>query len=216
MELYLIRHAQSLNNARPPQQRTEDAPLTDLGHRQASYLAAWIPSLNLTRLIVSPFLRTLQTAEHLRTSTSLAPEVWIDLHEQGGCVHGTTREVMVGRPGMSRSEIKTRFPAFHIPDQEDLDGEGWWKCKPYESQDAAEQRAEVLLERTRSAFSRTDQRVAYVMHGDFQLLFLSRFHSGPLGRPYNASVTKMMVSPKETRLEDYNRVAHLPEELKTF
>ena len=45
MELYLIRHAQSLNNALPAEDRVEDAPLTDIGHQQCSHLAKWIPEL---------------------------------------------------------------------------------------------------------------------------------------------------------------------------
>ena len=99
MELYLIRHAQSLNNALSSQDRVEDPPLTEIGQRQCDHLAKWIPSLKLTRLVTSPFLRTLQTADHIGRSVRLAPEVRIELHEQGGCVSGPTREFFVGRPG---------------------------------------------------------------------------------------------------------------------
>ena len=85
MQLFLIRHAQSQNNALPEEQRVEDPGLTELGHRQAELLADWVPALNLTRLITSPFRRTLLTTEPIRRATSLIPEVRVDLHEQGGC-----------------------------------------------------------------------------------------------------------------------------------
>ena len=102
MDLYLIRHAQSLNNAQPPELRVEDPALTDLGHEQSRRLAEHVTSLRLTKLITSPFRRALQTAEHIRLATGLIPEVRIDLHETGGCVSGIAPPLMVGRPGMTR------------------------------------------------------------------------------------------------------------------
>ena len=40
MRLYLIRHAQSENNARPEHERVEDPGLTELGARQIDHLVA--------------------------------------------------------------------------------------------------------------------------------------------------------------------------------
>lgn len=62
MELYLIRHGQSENNARPEHLRVEDALLTELGHQQAGLAAEWIKTIGLDRLFSSPFRRALQTA----------------------------------------------------------------------------------------------------------------------------------------------------------
>ena len=45
VQLYLIRHGQSENNARPEHLRVEDAELTDLGHQQAEQLAPWIATV---------------------------------------------------------------------------------------------------------------------------------------------------------------------------
>ena len=98
MELYLIRHAQSENNAQPEEQRVEDPALTAMGRRQAGLLADWITSLNLTRLITSPFLRTLETTEAIRQATRLTPEVRVQLHEQGGCYRGYGPDGREGRP----------------------------------------------------------------------------------------------------------------------
>ena len=213
MELYLIRHAQSLNNVRPEQDRVEDPPLSDIGHEQCTHLAKWIPSLKLTRLVTSPFLRTLQTADHIVRSLSLRPEVRIDLHEQDGCVSRLTRDVFVGRPGMTRSQIRSQFPEFSIASN--IAGNGWWGSKPFETEDAAQHRATQLLAKAVAEFAGTQARVAYVMHGDIKRLVLAQVHTEPLETPFNTSVAKLLISPHEYKLEEYNRVDHLPDYLVT-
>lgn len=213
MELYLIRHAQSMNNARPEQDRVEDPPLSDIGHQQCIHLAKWIPSLKLTRLVTSPFLRTLQTTDHIVRSLRLRPEVRIDLHEQGGCVSGPTRDVFSGRPGMTRSQICSQFPEFNIAPN--IGCNGWWGSKPFETEDVAQQRATRLLARAVVELAGTQARVAYVMHGDIERLVLAQVHTEPLETPFNTSVAKLLISPDGCKLEEYNCVDHLPDDLVT-
>ncbi len=147
MQLYLIRHAQSENNARGQTQRVEDPALTQLGHEQARRLARRVASLGLTRLISSPFLRALQTTDHLRLATGLRPEVRIELHEKGGCVAGSGKGLMIGRPGMTRSRIATLFPDYTIATE--MDGEGWWGSKHLETEAAARAGPSVIGEHVR-------------------------------------------------------------------
>lgn len=207
MDLYLIRHAQSQNNALPEHQRVADPGLTELGHEQAARLAERVRGLRLTRIISSPFRRALQTAEHLRRATGLVPEVRIALHETGGCMDGVIPATMVGQPGLSRKEILAEFPDYQIEAR--IDGEGWWRSQPYETNYQARRRAAQLLTDTRAEFAQSRERVAYVMHGDFQLLFIRRFHSIPLVLALNSSITHVQVSPEQTELIDFNSVAHL-------
>jgi 2,3-bisphosphoglycerate-dependent phosphoglycerate mutase len=211
MELYLIRHAQSFNNAAPEELRVEDPPLTELGHEQARRLAEIAPALQLTKIVTSPFLRTLQTTEHLRKTTGLVPHVRIELHEHGGCVSGNSLRGHVGRPGMSRSEILTQFAGYELA--VDIDGDGWWRSQPYESIESAQLRAKTLLERTIADYAATDARIAYVMHADFKRIFLEVFHREPLIFPFNASISRLTITPHSTRLDDYNNVDHLDAEL---
>ena len=213
MEIYLIRHAQSLNNARPVEERGADPPLTDLGRRQASRLAPWVKTLGFTRLICSPFRRTLETAEYIRSATNLTPEVRVEWHERGGCIAGTSVASHIGRPGMTRNEIKAEFPEFQLPDQ--IDGDGWWKSAPVESLEAAYARAEATVGRTRDEFANTDERVAFVTHGDFKTLMLACFFAEPLPMcdPFsvihNTGMSKLVVTPNEITLEYLNQVNHL-------
>jgi 2,3-bisphosphoglycerate-dependent phosphoglycerate mutase len=51
MQLYLIRHAESTNNAKPPRQRVEDPPITELGESQATHLAKWTSTTEIDTLI---------------------------------------------------------------------------------------------------------------------------------------------------------------------
>ncbi len=213
MQLYLIRHAQSQNNALPEEERVEDPGLTELGQQQAEHLGGWIASLKLTRLITSPFRRTLLTTEPIRRATSLIPEVRIDLHEQGGCYSGHDFTAKLGRPGMTRREIELEFSGYRVAD--DIDGEGWWQSKPYETWEAARIRAARLLEATLREFAHTDERVAYVMHADIKRLFISQLHTDPLDVPCNTSVTEVEFAGSSQRLKAFNQIKHLPERLVT-
>lgn len=216
MELYLIRHAQSANNANPESRRVHDPSLTDVGHQQASRLAKRIDCLGLTRIITSPFLRTLETTEKIRSATSIKPEVRINLHEEGGCYSGHLPSKKTGQPGLNRSQIEERFPEFDV--ETALDGQGWWNSQPFESRERAQKRAEMLLKQTHIEFAGSTERVAFVMHGNIKLLLLENVSaaSSPFDMPFNASVTKVLLTTNGFQLAEFNRVDHLPPRLITF
>lgn len=208
MELFLIRHAQSANNAKPASQRVEDPPLTELGHTQCTHLARRVTALGIDRLITSPFRRALQTAEYLRRATGVAPSVQVELHESGGCVAGVEPPAMVGRPGLTRAEILHEYPQYDVDPV--IDGQGWWRSQPYESDEEALQRAARLLASTQARWGSTDQRVVYVTHGGFTMQLLRLIDKRPQLLTYNAAITHVRVSPHETRLLAFNQVDFLP------
>jgi 2,3-bisphosphoglycerate-dependent phosphoglycerate mutase len=213
MRLYLIRHAESQNNALPESQRVEDPGITELGYRQARHLAERVGGLGLTKLFTSPFLRTLQTTSPIYEATRLTPNVRVALHEEGGCYSGYTPENMAGRPGMGRSDIEREFPGFIV--SAELGDGGWWTSALHESHELAGRRAAQLFQRTVDEFSDTDEHVAFVMHADIKMLFLQQFHSEPLDLPSNTSITAIQLSAGDCRLVDYNCVRHLPDDLVT-
>jgi 2,3-bisphosphoglycerate-dependent phosphoglycerate mutase len=219
MEFYLIRHAQSVNNALPDEQRIEDPPLTEKGHAQAAALAEWIKAAGLTQLISSPFRRALQTAEYIRRETGLAPRVWVDLHEQGGCCSGYEAITYTGRPGLNAAELLAEFPGYTLPP--DIDGEGWWKSRPYERVHEAQLRAVRLIERLRTDYGGKQERVAFVSHGTFKQILLGEMFGASvlernwLGDVYNTAVTKVTIPEGRPRLVFFNAVGHLPLELIT-
>ena len=68
MKLYLIRHAQTEGNLHPEAYPwNNDCPITEEGRRQANALAEFLITSDVTptRIIVSPLLRTRQTADIL-------------------------------------------------------------------------------------------------------------------------------------------------------
>ncbi len=213
MRLYLIRHAESQNNALPESQRVEDPGITEQGYRQAEHLATRVRELGLTKLFTSPFRRTLQTTSPIYEATKLTPSVRVALHEEGGCYTGHTVENMAGRPGMGRSDIEREFPGFAV--SADMDDRGWWTSELHESHALARRRAEALFRRTVDEFGGTDERVAFVMHADIKLLFIQQFHSERLELPSNTSITAIEIAAGECRLEEFNYVGHLPDELVT-
>ena len=81
MSLVLVRHGQTAVNAEGRLQGRIDAPLTDLGRRQAAASAAALTATALpTRIVSSPLLRARQTAEAFGPAIDLdIDERWIEL-----------------------------------------------------------------------------------------------------------------------------------------
>ena len=217
VKLHLIRHGQSLNNALPEYQRVEDPCLTDLGERQAACLADWAKEFRPSRLLVSPFRRTLQTARPLHHATGLPCEIWANLHERGGCYAGYQPSNFQGRPGMSGRQILKAFPEAILVDE--IGEEGWWKSQPRETDDEARCRASEIIRRLIRTFASTDEVVACVMHADFKNLVVADLMNREVepGVPAiyrNASVTCFdFKSADEHHLERENCVQHLSPDL---
>lgn len=73
MAIYLIRHAQSVGNIDGQTDSHASIELTELGHRQAEKLAEVLPQAN--KIMISPYLRTLQTAQPLLNRDGLEAEI---------------------------------------------------------------------------------------------------------------------------------------------
>lgn len=216
MELYIIRHGESENNAKPVEERVDDPGLTSMGKKQSQRLVHRLWHIQPTRVYVSPFRRTLETLAPYLEHTGQTAEAWSDLHEQGGVMHGVDVPEFEGRPGLTRAEIEREFPGVRLPD--DIDHTGWWKGRPYETPEMAMERAIRVAFQLREEFAPSHERVALITHGMFMALFISalmgltsegfeRFTDIP-----NASVTKFLITIPHSQLSLYNCVRHLPEE----
>lgn len=73
MAIYLIRHAESVGNVDGQTESHASIALTELGHLQAQQLLAQLPKAD--HVIISPFLRTLQTAQPLLDRDQLTAEI---------------------------------------------------------------------------------------------------------------------------------------------
>ncbi len=217
MQLYLIRHAESENNAKPEHLRQEDPPLSATGRRQAECLAQWTRSLKMDVLITSPFLRTLQTTRMVVEATSQQVHVWHDVFERGGCYPGHGPDAKQGASGLGRSQIRQQA----CDDErkcviDDTIGEdGWWSGRDRESDEQAVLRASVVTERLRATFGNSDKHVVAVIHADLKRLMLAEMlrpnidplHLGPLR---NTGITKLDYNGSRWTLDWFNSVSHLP------
>lgn len=233
MELYIIRHAQSYNNALANiQERVADPPLTELGHRQAAKLADYLArgvnvelaranvemadlttmrGFGITKLYCSAMYRSLQTTQPVAQALGLQPEVWLDIHEYGG-IYLRENDQIVGYPGKTRGEILEEFPDYVLPDE--VTDEGWWHGRP-EDWPLCHARAIRTAHQLRK-WAELTERVAIVSHGGFIDVLLKALLSQLPTRKvffhhYNTAISRVDFAPEGESLDVLylNRVDHL-------
>lgn len=212
MELYIIRHGQSANNAVGEDQhlRVQDPELTAIGHRQAQHVADFLQhGINLERLVLIPpetperdqpqafglthlycsaMHRALQTAQPIGTALGLPPHVWLDIHEHGGIYLDQPDGGVVGYGGRTRSQVMAEFDGYVLPDA--LTETGWWDVqRGREDMPDAQARAIRVageLRRRALADSTAADRVALVTHGTFiDALIKALLHNLPSDRYFH-------------------------------
>jgi len=240
MDLYIIRHAQSTNNALPTEvelrDRVCDPLLTELGFRQAELLAehlatgrdGWsevasadpeagggscFATYGITRLVCSPMKRTLLTAQPVSRALGIQPEIWLDIHEHGGIYldHGDLVG-KVGYPGITRVELAAQFPDYRAPDA--LTDAGWWR-DGFEEWDVCLGRAAGVARRLR-AMHASSESIAMVTHGAFASALIMALVGTPPDAGvhfshHNTGISLIYFRPDGgIRLRYLNRVPHLP------
>ncbi|HUS94048.1 MAG TPA: histidine phosphatase family protein [Patescibacteria group bacterium] len=187
MRLYLIRHAQSENNARwvrtrAPGGYVPDPLLTELGHKQAKTLAKFLKpnsrgglgqkkdpfdryGFHITHLYCSLMQRAIQTGAYISQALGLPLNGREDIHERGGLTGEDDKGgEPVGLPGPGRAFFTSHYPDLVLPDT--VNDAGWWN-RPYETREQANRRAGQLLDNLTTHHNNLDDRVAMVTHGGF-------------------------------------------------
>ena len=115
--MILLRHGQSYFNLHFTSTRQdpgiEDPELTALGHAQARQAAEDLADTPITRLIISPYTRALQTAEPFLTRPGLKIEIMPEVRE---------RTAFICDIGSAPAQLAARFPHHdfeHLPPR-------WW------------------------------------------------------------------------------------------
>lgn len=221
MELYLIRHGQSVNNvimvnADYEHLRDADPALTPLGWQQAEAAAHYLaeatnlealvdlpaenrrevpPGFGITRLYSSPMLRALQTAQPIAQALKLPVEVWVEVHEHGGLyLEYPDERGVVGFPGRTRADMQRDFPGCLLP--EAITDQGWWNpaSKREDIAGCFARAARVAAGLRRRAYSQ--ERIAIITHGTFAACLLkallNMLPSDQLHyHLYNTSITRL-------------------------
>lgn len=243
MELYIIRHGQSANNALADEsQRTYDPGLTDVGKQQAQHLADFLAErigrdpvdspggggtihqqtrkTGFAHLYCSAMHRALLTAAPVGRALGIKPEVWIDIHEQGG-MYLEQADGYVGYPGRTRAEILNEFPDYVLP--ETITEQGWYnQAHGHEmAYEGAGRAIKVALElRRRARDEAADERIGIITHGTFTDLLIKALLGQLPNRQfffahYNTGFTRIDFERDIFVVRYTNRIEHLPPELIT-
>lgn len=195
MQLYFIRHGQSINNANwetPDYIENPDPYLTEIGIEQAEYLAKYLKEkqhivkesewnnqnqygFGFTHIYASLMERAVATAAPaVRALGSVPFNAWPEIHEEGGIYAREKKEEFKGLPGKPRSFFELNFPELQLP--KDYDETGWWN-RPFETEEQRQPRADQvlaeLIARHGDKEGQAEDRIAFVSHGGFFVRLLS-------------------------------------------
>ena len=198
MRLYLIRHAESANNALYSSQsdlssRSPDPDITATGHRQSALLAAHLADpageprhhpfsangnrrYGLTHLYCSLMTRAMLTAGYVAEACAIPAVAHPEMFERGGIYQFNEAGQSIGLPGPDRAYFTGRFPGHILPAQ--LNAPGWYN-RPAESDDAFLDRVRSVVTDVRRRHEHTDDVVALVVHGDFIDQFINELMDVP-------------------------------------
>lgn len=229
MQVYLIRHAQSENNALTAdtmRRRKVDPALTELGYQQRERLADWLGSeasagaINIGQLYTSAMYRSLLTSQPLGEALDLRPEIWLDLHEKGGLFSRQNGQVS-GFGGMTRTAIRQAFPRVRLG--EAVTESGWYDAAlGMEPETHSHYRAIKVAGELRR---RDDSQAvaALVSHAGFlDILIKALFDQLPSRahtmRYYhnNTAITRIEIARGQTVMHYMNRVDHLPAAMRSW
>jgi len=240
MRLYFIRHGQSTNNELTDRTgsergRSEDAGLTEKGHRQAELLGRYLASparfqdppgmdskdllgFSVTHLYCSLMDRAIRTGTYLSRALDLPLVALTDAHESGGIYLDDNAEGQpVGQPGRNRKDLLAAYPHLRIPDE--VGDEGWWN-RPFEEKQQRPARAQRVLDLLLRMHGGTEDRVGLVSHGGFFNWLMMRIigftdpdrvwlHTN------NASISRIDFYADIMVVQYVNRTEHLPPDLIT-
>jgi 2,3-bisphosphoglycerate-dependent phosphoglycerate mutase len=195
MELYFIRHGQSINNANTRNSEFEEHPdpfLTEIGLEQAQYLARYLKEkqhitndkdwniqnqygFGFTHIYASLMERAVATAAPTARALETVPfSAWIDIHEEGGIYAREAEDRFRGLPGHPRSFFEKNFPELNLPGH--YNESGWWN-RPFENEEDRQPRADKvlaeLIARHGDKEGQPKERIAIVSHGGFFVRLLS-------------------------------------------
>lgn len=80
MELYFVRHGESVGNVTPDQDMP-DCPLTERGKKQAELVGKRLEKIPFTHILSSPLIRALETAQPLAKALGLPIQVMENAYE---------------------------------------------------------------------------------------------------------------------------------------
>lgn len=206
-EIYLIRHGVTENNMQGVFQGLTDAPLSEMGLKQADCLGERFREIEIDAVYSSPLLRAVQTAQGANKYKRLPIRLCHDIIEiNGGELEGKTME-----------ENRLLYPEA-IKAMES--SPGIFAAPGGESMKQVYERVGTAM--TDIARSHNGQKVMVVSHGGAIMTFLHFITGLPIekmgtGMVENTAVNKFVYNPQTNLfIVDYQAdISHLPEKFHT-
>lgn len=176
MKIYITRHGQTEWNSERRLQGWKDAPLTDLGKKQAEVLGKKIRDIDFDKIYCSPLDRTRKTAEIALNSKEDTPIVFDE----------RLKEINMGEwEGMKSETIKEEYSEYYdkfwnSPDQ--------YEPKTGESYHDVKKRIIDALENMIEADP--DENILIITHGCASRVILSYFEGRPLSELWDTPKLK--------------------------
>jgi 2,3-bisphosphoglycerate-dependent phosphoglycerate mutase len=245
MQLYFIRHGQSINNANwntPNYVESPDPWLTEIGVQQAQTLADFLAQhqqltphtswdaqnrfgFGITRIYCSLMERAAHTASYTARKLNVPFEV-LDIQESGGIYGRVGEDKFAGLGGRPRSWFEAQIPELTLPDT--LTESGWWN-RPFETEEACQERAQRiwadLLTRHRDQADQPEERIAFVSHGGFFVHLMCAMLNLPWRAAAhglaswfvlnNCSISRFDIRNDEINICYINRTDYFPDALVT-
>lgn len=242
MQLYFIRHGQSVNNAgwgNPNYKESPDPGLTEKGIEQAQLLADFIEAnqqitqpedwnvqnrhgFGITHLYSSLMERAVHTASYTAERLPKIPFETREVHESGGIFGRSDEEKLKGLPGRPRSFFEMNYSRFNLP--EALDENGWWN-RPFETEDECQLRAARIWAELLTGHGDTEDHIAIVSHGGFFVHLMCAILDLPWRNASNGlkswfllnncSISRIDIQNDHVTICYLNRTDHLPARLVT-
>jgi uncharacterized phosphatase len=200
MNLFLIRHGESTGNLAGKIQGSSDYPLSDLGRKQAEYVADYLKDLQLDYIYSSDLSRAYHTAEVIAKKQKKSVHKWEKV-----------REVHLGPlQGLTRAEIYEKFP--QTVDYSILTS----GILGTETIEALTNRCQYVIDQLQMAHK--NHHIAIVSHGGFISIFLMYLIAGEqwhkLHRPFqigNTSISHIEWPRNRTKpiIHYINQTGHL-------
>ncbi|WP_372637146.1 histidine phosphatase family protein [Cohnella sp.] len=151
MELFLVRHGQSVGNTEPDLDMP-DSPLTAKGKEQAGLVARYLLNKGITAIYSSPLIRAMQSAQPLANLLGYPIHVMKALYE-----------VREGSPyeGPSRQALTELVPEALFDDSIEEEG---WICPGGDLPETSKLRAQAALHQLQLS---GEERIAVFCHGMF-------------------------------------------------
>lgn len=203
MIVHLVRHGQSFNtHPSPDEPAPVNPPLTPVGRRQARLVAERLGRLPIDRVLTSPMIRAIETANAIAAVVDRPVEVWPRCQEW--------RDTP-GYPCAGGPELKRLFPDLIVSPE--FEPDGWfYGNEPLES--AVARVDEMLAWLRDEAAAASESRVVVASHGNFIRTLLARLLgaeplAGQLIEIHNSSVTTLELTADGARVVGVSETSHL-------